>query len=149
RRRIHASFALSGLLRCPHDNATLTGRRYRGRWVAYGCRRAASDPNHPRPREIAETKLMSWIVAEADRLQVPDQVIGDTKAEERRVVLEARRERVTEAFLDGTIDKRRRDAELITIAGELEALGAKAIVIDVPRIDWSWPLDAKNAALRA
>jgi DNA invertase Pin-like site-specific DNA recombinase len=148
-RRRPASFRLSGLLQCPHDGAMLTGQTYRGQWVAYACRKAAEDPHHPRPRSIAESKVLPWVVDEVSRLRVPDQVSGDLEAENRRPALEARRDRVTDAFLDGTIDKVRRDQELLAIADELEALSDRATVIDVPTIDWSWPPDRMGPVLRA
>lgn len=149
RRRVKASFRLSGLLQCPHDGAMLTGRTFRGKWVAYGCRRAATDPTHPHPRSISEDQVLPWVVDELARLQVPDQVAGDVEAETRRPALEARRDRVTEAFLDGTIDKARRDAELLAIADELEDLGARSVVLDVPSIDWDWSPAQLNPVLRA
>lgn len=151
RRRVHASFRLSGLLRCPHDHAMLTGRTFQGRSIGYTCRRSGVDPTHPYPRTIAEAQALPWIVEEASRLRLPmDVVIGDPEAEDRRPALEARRERVTEAFLDGTINKVRRDAELLAIADELAALGAETRVLDVPSaIDWTWPPDAINRSLRA
>lgn len=151
RRRVTASFRLSGLLRCPHDGAMLTGRTFRGRYVAYGCRRAATDPTHPHPRTISEDKVLPWVVDELAHLEVPiDQAIGDVEAETRRPALEARRDRVTEAFLDGTIDKPRRDAELLAIADELEDLSAHATVLQLPpAIDWSWQPRQLNEVLRA
>lgn len=149
RRHVRSAFRLSGLLRCPHDGAMLTGRTFRGKWVAYGCRRAAADPTHPHPRSVSEDRVLPWIVDELTHLQVPDQVAGDPEAEARRPALEARRDRVTEAFLDGTIDKARRDRELLSIADELEALSDRAIVLDVPAIDWTWPPAQLNPVLRA
>jgi DNA invertase Pin-like site-specific DNA recombinase len=150
RGRVVSSFRLSGLLQCPHDGAMLTGRTFRGRYIAYSCRRAPQDPTHPHPRSIAEDRVLPWIVDQvATRLRVPvDQAVGDPEAEARRPALEARRGRVTEAFLDGTIDKARRDAELLAIADELEGLGARAQVLEVPDVDWSWSPATLNGVLR-
>jgi DNA invertase Pin-like site-specific DNA recombinase len=152
RARVTSSFRLSGLLRCPHDGGLLTGRHFRGSqsWPSYHCRRAGTDPTHPYPRSIAENRILPWIVAEIEHLEVPiDQTIADVEAEARRPALEARRERVTEAFLDGTIDKLRRDAELLAIADELEGLSDRSVVIDVPSIDWTWAPNELNTVLRA
>lgn len=149
RRRVRAAFRLSGLLRCPHDGAMLTGRTFRGKWVAYGCRRAATDPTHPHPRTISEHRVLPWVQDEVGRLQVPEQVTGDPEAEARRVALEARRERVVAAFLDGVLDKVTRDAQLLTIADEQESLSAHAQVLKVPTIDWAWSPRELNGVLRA
>lgn len=150
RRRVTASFRLSGLLRCPHDGAMLTGRTFRGRYVGYSCRRAPQNPTHPHPRTISEDRVLPWIQAEVAHLEVPvDQAIGDPEAEARRPMLEARRQRVVEAFLDGVLDKPTRDAQLLAIADELAGLSVHARVLEVPEVDWSWSADRINPVLRA
>jgi DNA invertase Pin-like site-specific DNA recombinase len=145
---------LSGLLRCS-CGTTLTGheRPDRRGFVSYECKSARNVEGHPQPASVAESKLIDWTREEAARLRTPktirmaEQASRDSEA--RRELLVARRARVTDAYLDGTIDKERREAEFEAIDRELDALEARSIVTGVPAIDWSKEPKTINAVLRA
>lgn len=155
-RKARRDFLLAGLLRCP-CGTILTGRdgrqrrdygRQDYRYVSYQCWRGRYDADHPRPYMVNETVLMPWIKAEAARFRSPAavEVGGD---DGRRADLEAKRQRVVEAFMDLLIDKAERDRRLAAIADELANLDAVIGVVEVPALDWSWPSEAINRVLRA
>jgi site-specific DNA recombinase len=140
-----AEYRFAGLLRCP-CGGTLSGTFYGG----YTCKRALLVPGHPHPHTIAESKIRSWIEGEAARFRGPSAVqAGSEDDEARRTELDDRRARVVDAFLDGTVDKGRRDSELDAIDAELDRLSAAVRVVDVPQLDWAWQPGAVNAVLRA
>lgn len=145
---------LSGLLTCS-CSATLTAhtRPDRRGFVSYECKAARNVEGHPQPASIAESKLVTWVRDEATRLRVPGDRVRLEAAvvnnETRRDQLVARRARVTDAFIDGTIDKARRQAEFEAIDRELDALQARPSIASIPAIDWSWPPDKINGVLRA
>lgn len=145
------AFLLSGLLRCP-CGATLTGTRSHGRTATgYQCKRSLVQPDHARPASVAESKLIEWIQAEADRLVPPyDQLEhAESDQEDLRTALEGRRARVVEAFLDGTVEKARRDAELVAIDAELDRMVMTPRLDSIEPIDWSWSAEVINGVLRS
>lgn len=145
--RVSSAFRFSGLLRCPHDGTLLTGRTYRGRYVAYACRKAPVDPTHPHPATIAEPKILEWAETEAAHLrpsldQYPE---GDGFDRDE---YEAHRKRIIIAFMDGLIDRDERDARLEAIAEKAEHTTARLVAVP-QAIDWTKSPAAINAVLRA
>jgi DNA invertase Pin-like site-specific DNA recombinase len=149
-----APFPFYRLLRC-HCGRTLTGvvHRYgkdlaRSR-VIYRCVNASSDPRHGRAT-IAEHEILPWAVAEAARLAIPaDALEIDQANAAERERQEARRARIVDAYVDGTLDKAERDRRL----GEVDAIIAKLArtgrVAVIPSIDWDASPESLNAVLRA
>lgn len=120
-------FALARLLRCGACGGMLTGRHGYGGRVQYHCSRAKTVP-HVRSL-ISEHLIMSAVEDEAARYWNPDEMDGttgpDTRAT-RREDLEARRQRVVEARLDGLLDRAaaaRQCAEIDAELGRLTAPG--------------------------
>lgn len=146
-------FMLAKLLTCGTCGSTLTGSRLPsgrngGRYTRYACRFAESSP-HPRV-SIAESKLLPWIMEEAARLEVPgDQLTRSEDDAVERARLDAKRARILDAFMDGTIDKAERDRRLGAVADALARMERSAVVVDIPALDWSKPPEAVNAVLRA
>lgn len=128
-----ATRIFSGLLVC-HCGDVLTSmprfwRDIHGvkheRSVGYYCRRAHSNTAHTRPYMITEPRLMPWARAEVTRglgLLRPRFEEQNASAAERER-LDARRARVIDAFLDGTIDKPTRDNELAKTDAAITRLG--------------------------
>ncbi len=149
----------AGLLRCPHwerhpDTAILTssstswGRRYY-------CRVAHFDPDHPRPYILAESKVLDWAKREIETLgkRFEVELAGETPNAEAKVAsLEARRERVGDALLNGIISTERAKRELAAIDAEMPALesGRRAIKAFRLRgqIDWNADPATINGELR-
>ena len=56
---------------------------------------------------------------------------------------------VVDTFVAGLIDKDSRDRRLAALDVKLAALDAAAVaIIEVPRLDWTWPPPEVNAVLR-
>jgi DNA invertase Pin-like site-specific DNA recombinase len=143
-------FRLSGLLRCP-CGATLSGKNERGGTVSYLCQRAGEDPDHSRPRSIAESKVLPWVEAEAARYrQPPDERTDRALVEANRSALVSRRERVGIALIDGLIDRAEALTQARAIDDELAALPAAATPPRLRRIDpATWSPREYNDVLRS
>ena len=143
-----APFVFYRLLRC-HCGRILSGAKRPNGAPIYRCINGASDPAHG-PKSVAETRVLVWARAEAAHLAVPgDDVAVNEENEAERRRLEAKRDRVVDAYVDGTIDKAERDRRLAKIDAAIEALARTAVVVDLPTIDWSWSPEAVNRVLRA
>jgi hypothetical protein len=144
--RTSSAFRFSGLLRCSHDGALLTGRTYRGLYIAYACRKAPTDPTHPRPFTIAEPAVLAWAIDEAARLRVPLDAYPEGDGFDRDEY-EARRRRIIVTFMDGLIGREERDERLEALADQAERVTR---LVDVPQtIDWTMRPENLNPALRA
>jgi DNA invertase Pin-like site-specific DNA recombinase len=142
-----AHFALSRLLACP-CGTLLSGARDRdGRRIRYFCSGAAALP-HPRT-SISERLILPAIKEEVGHLRTPESVELTTGDEAERASLEAKRERIIDAAMDGTIAKPERDARLAAVAEALERLQVRREIIEQPHLDWTSPVATVNAALRA
>jgi hypothetical protein len=141
------------LLRC-HCGHVLTGTRYRNGtdtiYTAYKCYRSKMVTNHG-PGAVPEKRILPWVMAEAARLQVPyDQAQMAERDQDRRVALGAKRERIIDAAIDGTITKADRDRRLLEVDAELEKLDMTEELVEIPpAIDWSWPPERINVVLAA
>lgn len=146
--RTSSAFRFSGLLVCPHDGARLTGRTFRGRYVAYACRKAPTDPTHPHPYTVAEPAILEWARAEAAHLAVPFDAATDAEPADRDAY-EAHRRRVLDNYEDGHISRDERDAKLEAIAADYESRAVRLYVAP-PVLDWDgWSAERMNATLRA
>ena len=144
-RRVSASFRLSGLLRCPHDEVPLTGRLYRGSWPSYHCRRAGTDPTHPYPRSIAEDKVLDWIKAEANLLRrEPVELEGN---EARRLQLDDDRRLVQEGLMKRVFTVEEAAAQVEAIEAELAKIETTDRLRYLRPPDWSWKPQRINTAL--
>ena len=144
------TYALNGLLVCPHDGTILNGKTVHGSWIAYVCRRARELPDHPRPRSVSEPILLRWARDEAARLLVPDGLVIDTDADAERAAIEARIRRVGDRYELGElpeVEYRAKVAELRAEAARIERRQAAPII--PPAIRWDWPPRQLNAVLRA
>lgn len=148
---------LAKLLRC-HCGRTLTPNIHReqrdGRGasvsVNYYCARGhAARADHPRVY-VSESVLMPWVVEEAARLAVPfAQALTMEQHVDERSVLDAKRARAVESYIEGLIDKEDRDRRLAVFDRELDRLDTRARAVDVPpTIDWTWAPETINDVLR-
>lgn len=163
------AYLLSGLLVCPFDGATLTGRtehkRRSGR-VDYECKRSHLE-GHGKS-SISEARILPLVKAEAARLRPPKVRIGgkgiDLSA--KREELAAKRIGIGDAYADGAYGAvgatesraamRERLAAIDRALDELDEQerATRARVIQVPAIRWegerpAGPTPAVNAALRS
>jgi DNA invertase Pin-like site-specific DNA recombinase len=143
---VHA--ALARLLRCP-CGTLLTPQASGRRYVNYFCSRGYRDPGHPRPYSVSEAKVLPWVQAEAERLRTPERVTLGEQNAAKRAALIGQRERLGWALTDGLLDREAAAKRSADIEAELEHLDDTEAVIEVPKIDWSWPPAALNTALRA
>jgi hypothetical protein len=150
RRRVRSRgrYILTGLPVC-HCGKPMTV--FKSRWgVSILCAAGKASADHLKPIEVSEAKLLPWVQAEAARLRAPESVtVAVTRDEDKRNNLAARRQRVVDAFVDGAIGKEERDRRLAGIDRDLEAIGARLTVAELPTIDWSWAPENINLALRA
>lgn len=143
-----APFAFYRLLRC-HCGRILSGAKRPQGAPIYRCINGASDPDHG-PKSVAEPQVLPWAMAEAARLAVPaDDVALNEENEAERSRLEAKRDRVIDAYADGAIDKAERDRRLVKIDEAIGKLNRTAVIVALPAIRWDRPPEAVNAALRA
>jgi hypothetical protein len=103
--------------------------------------------NHSRPYYVSESKLMTWMMAEADRLITPGDLLEqdaegyDDSAE--RAALEALRGRVSDALID---------AGLADLDAKRAAHGQRRQRVDAipPRVDWEgWSVETIHDVLAA
>jgi DNA invertase Pin-like site-specific DNA recombinase len=139
------------LLVC-HCGSTLTPRKDTGVPTGvsgYYCSPSYRLAGHGR-MHVPERPIFEWARQEAARLKLPADLaeVRET-SDARRGLLEARRGRVIEAFLDGVLSKPERDRQLLLVDQELERLAVETRVVVIPMVDWSWPVAELNAVLRA
>jgi hypothetical protein len=94
---------------------------------------------------------MSTIRAEAEHLRAPSEVEATVRDERQRGVLEAKRERIIDAYVDAKVSKAQRDTRLAAIDTEFAQLDERRVVLAIPTvtdIDWADPAKV-NGVLRA
>jgi DNA invertase Pin-like site-specific DNA recombinase len=143
----------SGLLRC-HCEAVM-GQTVSGEGTPrYRCPLGVANQAHPRPYMINEARLLDAMKAEAAHLRVPfDQIQMAAGNEAERAVLEAKRERIIDQYIEDG-NRAERDRRLDAIDKAVEALDVAQALVDVPqRVDWTITdtntVSAVNAVLRA
>lgn len=143
--RIHASAALSQIIRC-HCGHVMTPNTHRRQLY---CSRGTVTPGHGR-YTVQEKALTPWVREEAARLRVPaDAVTMAAEHDALRADLEAQRERLGWDVVTKALGPEKAEAAIAKINAELDALDAAAQVVDIPHLDWSWPPSEVNAVLRA
>ena len=149
----------SGLLRCPSCGSAMSSMpRPGGRQVAYYCRLAPGDTSHPRPYVVSEAKLRPWANAEiAEKWRVPAHTYNapDPQAlAAREAEIDARRARIVDAYVDGTMSKAERSKRLVAIEAERKKLitnertGRTVRTFRNRPFDWSRDPGLVNADLR-
>jgi DNA invertase Pin-like site-specific DNA recombinase len=147
-----APFAFYRLLRC-HCGRTMTGvvHRYgkdRSR-VIYRCVIATTIPGHGRAT-VTERSILEWARTEAGLLALPvDALEIDQANAAERDRQQARRARIVDAFVDGTMEKAERDRRLADVDQTLAKLDRTGRVAVLPAIDWDATPESLNAVLRA
>lgn len=149
--RTRATRLFSGLLVC-RCGATLTSMPTQ--WgPRYYCR-DGHHGKHPAPYIVAESKVLAWAKEEVARfgrelhVQYADVQHGATVTLQE---LEARRQRVVEAFLDGDIDRTEKTRRLTAIDAEMPAVESARRVSKFTlrgKVDWAGEPAAVNAELR-
>jgi hypothetical protein len=146
---------LAKLLRC-HCGRLLTPNRHVERRrrrettaVSYYCAQGnSSRKDHPRVY-VAESRLLPLVQAEVGRLRLPfNEVEVVQRNRQREAELEEERTRVSKAYIRRGISEDDWQAELAAIEAELEQIETAAALVDVPRLDWSWPPEQINNILR-
>lgn len=133
------------LLKC-HCGSLMTPQDS-SRSLGYVCPQGHHDARHPRPIVVSEAKLMPWIMAEAARLRLPEEVTMDAEGAGYddsldRATLAAMRERIGEvAYLAGI--------DALDAAREAHGGRQRQLVEVPPALDWEWSVPAINAWLRA
>jgi hypothetical protein len=140
---------LTGLCRCHCGRPMQAWTTSDGPRVVCGF--GLSDPTHTGRKYRAVSKVLPWVKAEAARLQAPESVIEEVAGDETlRAGLTAKRERIVDSFMDGTITKADRDRRLAEVDDQLAGLAIRIEVVTLPTIDWeNWSPDAINGVLRA
>ncbi|HEY8869649.1 MAG TPA: recombinase family protein [Candidatus Limnocylindrales bacterium] len=137
---------LAQLVSCPFCGKMLTPNTHKGQ---YYCSNGPRDrATHPR-YVVREVDLLPWIKTEAARLRAPERVQMAEDVSGRRAAVEARLARVHELYIVGDIDVERHEREKREARAEIEHLETVATIIDVPKLDWTWPAPKVNAVLRA
>lgn len=139
--------ALAGLLRC-HCGALMTANLTRGQFYCHRGHVAGAAAHGRYNVTIAE--VMPWLQAEAARLQVPGDAVrlGEAHDDERATLL-ARRQRLGLDLVRDLLGPDEAQAQADEIDAQLALIDAEAAVVAIPAIDWDWPPQALNAALRA
>jgi DNA invertase Pin-like site-specific DNA recombinase len=151
--RTAASVPLNGLLRCA-CKATLTGTTsHAGKYVRYHCHNGATSPTHG-PKSVSQSVALPYVQERVDRaLDRLEEMEGNAvlTAHERdadRAALEAERERLVLLFTKNKIDEETFDRLAADVDDRLEATEEQTTIIDLPRIDWTWPPADINRLLR-
>lgn len=154
--RTIATRIFSRLLVCPHDGTIMTTMGRSDASPAYLCREGHRAPRgtHPRPWVVAETRILPWAMAEADKVQRLD-VTWDEQARSASEAaidhVNAKRFRWLEMYAEGAIDKADRDRRLAEVEREradLEAVRRIRSFTLRQGIDWTAPPGVINARLR-
>ncbi len=144
-RQVAPSMALSRLLRC-HCGATMTPNFHRAQ---YYCSRGHVTAGHGQ-YTVQEMYVLPFVQARVDALEPPGdrvKMAEDTAA--RREALNARMERNRFLFLDDPdYGQGAYEAEKARVTDALGALDNAETVVDLPRIDWTWPATDVNRLLR-
>lgn len=143
--------SLSGLLEC-HCRTILTGAGAKG---YYYCAAGSLDPNHGRPYNIAESKLLPWLQSLIVDSRVNHEAKFGTRpaavaaSAEQLAALDAERDRVLDMYQSGDIDKAEKGRRITAVEAKRSALSATSSWLGLgPIIDWNGTAVAINAALR-
>lgn len=154
--RTHQAEPLARLLFCAACGGVLTLTRH---WYKVGegkalhrswrCFRSAAIPEHPKPKEITEARLMPALVAEAALLRVPhDRLATEQANTAERDALDARRARLLDALEAGTITRVELEPRLAVIEAERARIATSEALLDIaPVIDWTWRPETLATAL--
>ncbi len=150
--KARAPFLFYGLLRC-HCGHLLTGSRFQNgsdpTYTSYKCHQARSVPDHG-PGSVPEKAMLTWMMAEVGRLQLPaDAVTIAADNEAQRVALAARLARAHEVYVAGAWKQERYAAEVAAVTAAVDALGDAEVVAEIPAVDWTWAPADVNRVLRA
>jgi DNA invertase Pin-like site-specific DNA recombinase len=150
RRAVTPKAALAGLVRC-HCGRLMTANRNAGTYFCSGGRDQGVAVHGPyTPREGRLIAQLRPIAAQLNPHLIP--VYADGSADEREQ-LEARRQRVADALLNGVIDVARAKRETVAIEARLVKLTEQERSVAQLRvsepIDWEAPVEELNAELRS
>jgi DNA invertase Pin-like site-specific DNA recombinase len=137
---------LAGLLRC-HCGAVM-GQTVSGEGTPrYRCPNGVADASHSRPYIVPERAILPWVKAEAGRVRLPKQVeLADRDSRVDELTEDKRR--LSFSFVHRGIDEPTYLEQLAAIDTELDRLDLAGRIVDVPRIDWTWPPERINHVLR-
>ncbi len=147
---------LAKLLRC-HCGRTLSPNRQKPHtprsrvFVSYYCAAGhAARADHSRVY-IGEARLLPWIVAEAERLRVPVEAVETAETNQaERDAIDAKRQRIVDAQIEGLIPKDDRDRRLAELERQRDRVDARTRVLEIPAaIDWTWPPETVSEVLRS
>ena len=147
-RRTPTRSLLGQLLRC-HCGTVMTPNAKRAQ---YYCNRGHVEGSAGHGKyNVRESDLLPWIKAEADRWRRPDSHLEIATANaERRVELDAQRERLGWAVVDGLLSREEAARKSADIAAEIAALADAEALEEIPEsIDWQDSPEALNGLLRA
>ena len=149
-RRTPTRSLLGQLLLC-HCGTVMTPNVTRGQ---YYCNRGHVEGSAKHGKyNVREADLLPWIMAEAERLAPDlDVVRMGEETSRRREGLDAERERLGWAVVDGLLTREQAAAKAAEIDAELERLAdqdAAIVVTEYLPIDWTKPPERINALLRA
>jgi DNA invertase Pin-like site-specific DNA recombinase len=104
---------------------------------------------HPR-YAVREDDLKDWMIAEADRLEVPFEEVALEGTEAREAALGDQLARAKHLFVVGDLTTEQYDAEKSRITKALDDIRGEASVAAIPEaVDWdNWPAERVNRALR-
>jgi Resolvase, N terminal domain len=154
-----ARWTWTGLLHCACGTILTSMPRPAGHGnLAYYCRKAHTDSAHPRPYVVSGQIIQAWAeheLASMTRLVKERGTLPDAGAVQARLAdLDTKRERIVDAFMDGTIDKPERDRRLGLLAADrarsqatLDVSGPGRL-FNRPWVDWTLPPAEVNAAIR-
>lgn len=146
RRQPSRSSVLAQLLVC-HCGHVLTPEPGRKSYRCTAGNRTGREAHGP--MWIAESALLPWVKAEAARHDL-DAVLERDADTTRRASLEASMKRLTTAYVNGGIPDDDYLRDLALIQTDIAAIDAAEMPDFIPpAIDWTWPMEAVNAGLRA
>src|SRR5207247_7750830 len=98
------------------------------------------------PMWVTERAILPALQAEAEHLRVPgDHTHVAATVDARRDAIRARLGRYAELYAEGTIERKRYDAQKARASRDLAALDARKTAEAIPQaIDWSWPPEKLN-----
>ena len=142
--RVKGNFTLARLLRCSCGQV-MTGRSSRhttkygtyGPYTSYLCFRGRYEASHPRPYIVSEREIMPFVHSEVALLGEHAPIAG-TAVDDQLQSLQAARERLGWAVVDGLLTREQAAAKSQEIDGEIAGLELDSKRIDIPEIDWSW-----------
>lgn len=142
-----APYLFYRLLTC-HCGKVMTGDRSTG-LTRYRCTMGRTDVLHGK-QTISEAKLVDWMMAEAELLEIPDRELSFAQdVAEQQEALRERMTRLGRAHLDGLIVGADYEEEKASITAALAALDVQGRSVRIEPINWDREPAAVNQALRA